>query len=193
VVNAIEALQQAVVAQASTISELRSRDAVRTTQETLTQEEQLQVDIDAVPFIAKLQADESPHLWNAAVALDKSLSSDPAWQGKTRVEVFREIARQMGAPDDEIQAPDATAAASQAPVKPTKQAPTPAQAQQKVQGALQRAAARAAPTSLTDLPAGSPAAQSEADNLAGMDVTELAVKFAAMTPSQQDAYLAKHG
>jgi hypothetical protein len=187
VVNLLEQFQSALVSQNETISQLRARDHQRTSKETLTEEEQLQADIDAVPFIARLQADESAHLWNAAVALDKSISADPEWAGKSRIEIFREVARQLGAPDDEIQAPEATA-----PTVTKDKPQSPAQVKQQVAASLKRAAARSAPNSLSDLPAGSPAAQSEAENIGSMDVVELASKFEKMTPAQQEAYLAKH-
>lgn len=188
VVDVIEALQNTVVHHERTIRDLNSRDATRTKSERLTAEEQLQADIDAVPFIAQLQADEKDLRWDAAVAMDGRLAEDPEWSGKSRVERFQHIAKLLlGGASEEPPAESAPA-----PV-PGKQAATPAQVKQTVDGALKRAAARAAPTSLTDLPAGSPAAQSDQQALETMDTLDLAAKFATMSQSQIDAYLAKHG
>lgn len=190
VVDIIESLQKALVAHETTIQTLRSRDAERAQQEDLTEADKLQADIDAVPWLAKQQASDEPHLWNAAIAMDKSLRADPTWADKPRHERFQEIARRFGASNEEIQAPALEDTPAAAATKKT--VASPAQVQKTVEGALKRAQARSTPTSLTDLPAGSPAAQSEAEAIGTMDVTELAAKFANMTPAQQEAYLAKH-
>lgn len=190
VVTIIEQLQSALVAQDGTIRELRTRDAHRVHQEELSDEQKLQADIDAVPFLATIQADEKPHRWAQAIALDKSLQADPDFKDKSRQERFEEIARLM---DPEYEDPAAAATGKEsAAAAEKKPAATSAQVREKVQGALQRAAARAAPTSLTDLPAGSAAAQSEAESVEALDPTELAVKMQSMTPAQMDAYLARH-
>ncbi len=181
VVNIIESLQQALVAHETTISTLQKREQGRVQQEQLSEEELLQKDIDAVPQLAIWAADKDPKMFDRAVRFDNALLADPEWKGKPRVERYAEVVRLIGGETPKPAASTTTTA------KPTQ---TPAQVRT-VSAELQRAAARAAPTSLSDLPAGSPAAQSETEAIEGMDALAIAAKMQDMTPAQQEAFLAR--
>jgi hypothetical protein len=182
IVDMLETFQKALIGQQTTIQQLRQRDQQRVAKESLTEEEQIQADIDAVPKLAEWAAAPDPAMFNRAVALDNALLGEPKWQNATRLERYQEVARILGGET----APAAPAQDTPPAPKPSQQ---PAQVKQKVSDALQRAAARSAPISHSDLPAGAPAAQSEHESLEAMDVLDIAAKMENMTPEQQQAYI----
>lgn len=167
IVDAIAALQAANQQQAAVIKDLRTKDVAREKSADELRAEAVQRDIDAVPFLANLQATD-PVMWNAAVAVEEGLLGDPEWQGKSRVERFQEVARKLGG---------------------TAAKPAPKQDASKTANALRAAAARAAPTSLSELPSGTAPGQSELETLGDLDVTQIAAKMATMTQAQQEAFL----
>lgn len=181
IVDMLETFQKALIGQQTTIQQLRQRDQQRVAKESLTEEEQIQADIDAVPKLAEWAAAPDPTMFNRAVALDNALLGEARWANATRLERYQEIARILGG---EPAAPPANGSPT-----PKQQSQQPAQVKQKVSDALSQAAARAAPISHSDLPAGAPAAQSEHESLESMDVLEIAAKMENMTPEQQQAYI----
>jgi hypothetical protein len=180
IVDMLETFQKALIGQQSTIQQLRTDSSRRAAKESLTEEEQIQADIDSVPALAQWAADADPAMFNRAVALDSALLGETKWQSATRLERYQEVARILGgeqkpAPAKETPAPNSSQ--------------QPAQVTQKVSDALQRAVARSAPISHSDLPAGAPAAQSEHESLESMDVLDIASKMQNMTPEQQQAFI----
>lgn len=172
-VNLIAGLQQKVI-------HLESRDTSRARQETLTAEEQQQRDIDSVGAWAKWQVDPSDVMWNAANAALNALGRDPAWGAKSRVERMEEVARQFGA---------ASTPAAAAAAPPLSTAGTPGT---KTADALRSAQQRSVPLSHSDLPAGTPAAQNEREQLANLDATDLQARMQNMTPEEQDAFIQRY-
>lgn len=169
-----------IAAQQKTIEGLAQRDAVRVQTEHLTREQQLQADIDSVPALAKWQADQDPSMWNAAVAVRQTLGRDEAWKGKPQVEVFEEVARRLGG---QVSPPVTSQQQNQTGTTPGAKAAS----------ALQAAQLRAVPHTHSDLPAGTPVAQSELEGLSGLDVTQIAEKMAGMTPAQEEEFMRRYG
>jgi hypothetical protein len=62
-----------------------------------------------------------------------------------------------------------------------------------VANAKRTAAGKATPVSHSDLPSGSPPAQSEIETLEGMGPVQIAEKMRNMTPDQADAFLSRLG
>lgn len=189
ILDMLETFQKALIGQQTTIQQLRARDQQRVAKESLTEEEQLQADIDAVPKLALWAADKDPAMFNRAVALDNALLTEAKWQNATRLERYQEVARILGGEDEPAPPEPKPNNASTTTAK--NNAPAPAQVKQKVSAALQKAAARAAPISHSDLPAGAPAAQSEVESLESLDVLDIAAKMESMTPQQQADFLNK--
>lgn len=181
IVDAIETIQAQNSTLVGEVNALRQRDAGRQQDESARRAAVLQDDIDAVPKLAEWQGSDTAigkAMWAAATALDDELRADPEWSGKTRVERFQEIARQL---DPQPSQPS------------SKSNPKPPAAGKSVDDALAAATARALPISHSGLPAGSPPAQSEAEGIDKMDVTQVADKLANMTDDQIEALLARVG
>lgn len=171
IVDAIAALQAANQQQAAVIKDLRNKDAVREKSAEELRAEAAQRDIDAVPVLAEWQA-SNPRMWSAAIAVEESLLEDPEWQGKSRIERFREVARTLGVN-----------------AKPAENKPDVAQ----TAAALKAAANRAAPISLSELPSGTAAGQSESETLGDLSIEQLAEKMQGMSAAQQEQFLARLG
>lgn len=171
IVDAIAALQAANQQQAAVIKDLRAKDVVREKTAEEIRAEAAQRDIDAVPVLAEWQA-SNPRLWAAAIAVEESLLEDPEWQGKSRIERFREVARTLGGD-----------------IKPAESKPDVTQTAK----ALKAAAGRAAPISLSELPSGTAAGQSESETLSDLSIEQLAEKMQGMSAAQQEQFLARLG
>ncbi len=183
-VDAIEAMQQLLGKQNQVIADMRKRENVRERTDEERIADEVQGDIDSIPELATIQAlglaaekPEDEAKWNAALAVDKTLQKNPIWAQKSRLERFQEVARIVG-----------TGAKAPEP-KPGDASKT----EQVVQNAVQQAAAKATPTSLSDMPSGTPAGQSEQETLEGLDAAQIAAKMATMTQAQQDALLLRLG
>lgn len=174
IVDAIAQLQKLVTHQHGVIKDLRGREDTRQRTQEQINADSLRADIDAVPQLAEWEADEESPMWEAAVGVDKALRDKPEWQGRSRVERFREVVKLLGG--------NAGQAAANSK-----------QGDDKVNDAITRATRRAAPTSLSELPSGTAAAQSEEELLGNLDITQLASKLGSMNKEQQDALLARLG
>lgn len=154
------------------------RDAEQTAARTAY--EQVQDAIDSVPKLAHIQAHDAA-AFTMAKSLDATLRTDPAWADKPLSERFAKVVELLEVTRGPIQLPGA---------KPT--APSAeelAQAAKAKADAQARANRSAVPTSLSEFPAGAPAANSEREAVEQMSVHQLHAKFAGMTPEQMDAYL----
>ena len=173
ILTALGALQAQVI-------DLRESDAQRRAREQHDTRTQEQIDIDSVPRIAQWHSDPDPTMWNAVNAAYSSLVKQDAWKDKSRVEVLTEVANRLGGAQ-----PPAT----------TTPPPTPAVTPGTKPLATHIAAARAqsVPLSHSDLPAGSPPAQGEAEQLNSLDITQLAERFANASPAEQEAMLRRYG
>lgn len=142
--------------------------------------ESVQDAIDSIPKLSHIQATD-PEAFNLAVQFDAALRDQPAWAGKSFAERFQKATEMVEAAIGEIKVPGQ--------VPPAQKTPEQLKAE-----ALQ-AAAKATktnrtnvPTSLSEAPAGIPAAQDERQAADEMSPLQLAEKFASMTPDQMDAY-----
>lgn len=182
-VDAIVAMRALVEQQNRAIQDLRTRDEERDQESRSRLSEEVQADIDSIPKLAEWQADhvggKGSTMWRRALALDSSMREEPDWQNKSRLERFQEITRILAG---QVETPPATT-----PGKPN------GGGEQAITAAKKAAAARAAPTSLSELPSGTPAAQSENETFESLDVTQVAAKLSTMTPAQQEALLQRLG
>lgn len=170
-VNLIGALQHEVVG-------LRNDNASRIRVEQTQAKDQEQLDIDSVPQVAAWQAaQDGGVMWNAVTATYGALRQQEAWKTKTRPEVLTEVARLLGG-------------ASQASTPTNTTTVTPGT---KAAAAIEAARSTHVPLSHSDLPTGSPAAQSEVQALDQLSPTQLAARLETMSPAQQEAFLAKFG
>ncbi len=143
--------------------------------------ESVQDAIDSIPKLSHIQATD-PEAFNLAVQFDAALRDQPAWAGKSFAERFQKATEMVEAAIGEIKVPG--------------QEPPPAQkTPEQLKAEALQAAAKAAktnrtnvPTSLSEAPAGIPAAQDERQAADEMSPLQLAEKFASMTPDQMDAY-----
>lgn len=149
-----------------------------------TEAEQVQAAIDATPKLALIKS-SNPELFELAKQFDSALKGQADWQGKSLAERFAKVVDLVEQTKGEIVIPGAV-----------KTPPPAAKTQEQLKEEAKAAAAAAAtaskttvPTSLSDFPAGQPAANSEMEAVTNMTHAQLAAKFASMTPEQQDAYL----
>lgn len=174
IVDAIEALQNISVSQRNVIKDLQGREAQRVNADKVSVANSIQQDIDAVPELAAWQALEDGALFDKADKFDKVLKTLPEWQDKPRADRYREVVRLVSG-------------------QPAAASVTKQQIGSAVSGAKAQAAARAAPISHSDLPAGSPAAQSESEALEGLDITQLAEKMQGLSPERIEQLLERVG
>jgi hypothetical protein len=183
-VEAIASLQQLVGQQTKVISDMRKRETTRDRTDEERIADEVQQDIDSIPALAALQAKglaaETPEdraKWRAALVTDEEVSKDPAWKNRSRQDRFQEVARILGL-------------GTQVPEPKPGSSPN---ADLAVRKAVQQAAGKAVPTSLSDMPSGTPAGQSEQETLEGLSTDQIAAKMANMTSAQQDALLLRLG
>ncbi len=139
--------------------------------------EALQNDIDAVPLLSVLQADrtaEGNERWDRAISYDKAVRSDPDWAEKSQREIFAEVGRRMERylGSDTVKTLTGDEPAGDGKGKDDGK-PSSESRQQRVDEALSRADERAVPTSLSDLPAGQAAAQTELERADSMSLNDI--------------------
>jgi hypothetical protein len=141
--------------------------------------EQVQEAIDSVPKLAHIQSTD-PNAFAQAKKFDAMLREDPTWEGKPLTERFAKVVELMEAARGPINIPGRTTA------------PSSTQTTESIKQAARTKAASASaahvPTSLSDFPAGQPAASDELQAIEQMTPQALAAKFASMDPDQMDAY-----
>lgn len=139
------------------LSEIRQSLSARAAQEETAVKITVQDAIDANPVLVDWQQND-PVMWKAAVAVDEALQSDPEWSvesGKSYEERFAEVTRRLG------------------------HEPKPASPAQKTPGEIAAEKLAAAgkkvvvPSSLSDVPGGTPAAETLRDQAEGMSEAEL--------------------
>lgn len=123
----------------------------------------IQEAIDSIPALADVQAND-PIRWQAAIAIDNALRSDPKFQTMGYADRFKEVAKKLGLPADQ---------------KPLPRTQQPS-GEEDDEGY---------PASLSDFPGGAPPSTSELQSLETIDVADLGAKLSGMTPKQMDAYL----
>lgn len=130
--------------------------------------------IDRIPVLRDWYAEQGQD-WSAAVALDKTLPSiNPKWESASLFDRLSEVARLVQAAKNE--APP-TSGASQT------QAGAPRQAGAGPQTAGQRGSSPV-PRSISDIPGGTPPAQSERERYDSMDPMSILASFHGKTPEQ---------
>lgn len=128
---------------------------------------------------ASRQENPDPLMWSRAVEVDKMLRQDPAWQDRSIAERFSKVS-------DMVNAFFGTQQAGKAPEKQIQQPSL----QQAAEAAL-KAAPAPMPETLSDIPGGTPPAQTDIETLQNASVTALGNKFMSMTPEQMESYLAR--
>lgn len=152
--------------------------------------------IDRDPDLSKWRDDDAnPELFDLASEIDDRLRADPRWADRTALERFETVKQMVSLQTGVALTPKTTPTADPAP---TPAATTPAvlpqnlaaAAEARVAAAAQRNAGR--PLTHSDLPAGTPPPQSEAEQVAGMNTVQLE-KFlsGAKDFNQLSAMLAK--
>lgn len=175
-VDAIETLQGTVKSLTGTVQALNNRERKRTDTDRQVAKATIQDDIDLVPKLAEWQADDDQAMYEAAIAVNDVLLQSPAWKDRPRVERFNEVVKRLSGGSANQPAPQPTVNADRA-----------------VANAKRTAAGKATPVSHSDLPSGSPPAQSEIETLEGMGPVQIAEKMRNMTPDQADAFLSRLG
>lgn len=146
----------------------------------------VQAAIDSNPALVHWR-ENHPELYEEAKAFDNMLRQQPAWADRPFSERFAQVTKLVVASHDESVLPPTVATA--APAKAA--ALTPEQVKAQALAKLTKAAP--VPTTITDIPGGSPAEQSEQERIESMDVTQLGAKLMRMSPQEQRNYLAKNG
>jgi hypothetical protein len=150
---------------------------------------EVQSAIDSNPALVHWR-ENNPDLYEEAKAFDNTLREQPAWAERTFSDRFAKVVELVVAMHDaSVLPPSDVKAAPPAQAKPAALTPEQIKAQ-----ALAKLATAAPPvTTITDIPGGKPAEQTESERVENMTVTQLAAKFDNMTPQQQQAYLASIG
>lgn len=163
------------------LERLRQENEELVRQRELTAAEQQQADIDSVPILSILfetRSKEADELWQRAIAYEKALTQDPDWQDKSQREIYAEVGRRLEAfigPDGVKKWLGEDAASG------------PASRDQIVKDKLERARDRSSPNSLSDLPAGAAAAQSELERLEAMSNFDLEEAYERALAKGEDA------
>lgn len=132
--------------------------------------------IDAVPKLAHVQASD-PDAFVLAQQFDSALRARPEWADKPLSERFAKVVELVEAAHGPIQLKQPAASSD------------PVDLKQAAAAKVAKDAVKAVPTSLSQFPAGEPVAVDEAGAVAAMTHSQIAEKFARMTPAQMDAYL----
>ncbi len=156
---------------------VRQSEAERAQSET----EMVQDAIDAIPKLSHIQATDAA-AFNLAIQFDATLREQPAWAGKPISERFQKATEMVEAALGEIKVPG-------------QEPPTAQKTPEQLKAEALATAANATktnrtnvPNSLSEAPAGTPAAQDEREAADQMSALQLAEKFSSMTPDQMDAY-----
>lgn len=143
--------------------------------------ESVQDAIDSIPKLSHIQATNQA-AFTLATQFDATLRETAEWADKSLSERFQKVTEMVEAALGEIKVPGTE--------------PPPAQKTPEQLKAAAKATAAAAtttnrtnvPTSLSEAPAGTPAAQDEREAADQMSALQLAEKFSSMSPDQMDAY-----
>jgi hypothetical protein len=131
--------------------------------------------IDRNESLVAWQAND-PKAWQQAVEVDRMLAGQDEWKTKSLDERFVKVV-------EVVKAMNPTA---------TPPAETPEQTDAKARAALEKAGPTG-PTSLSDIPGGSPPPQNELEILENVSNTQLAAKLEAMDPNKLEEYLTSQG
>lgn len=174
------------------VQELRSATAPVVKQVADTAEAAFEEALAQAPDLAlwvTLEDDAGRQLVAEATAIEDRLLQSPHWAAKSQTERFQKVVEMVR----DIY-PDAPTAAKPEPAPPAqpqpKQQATPADLKAAAQKALEKAQARPAVASLTDVPGTPGPTGSATDQAKQISAAALADLFAKMTPEQVDAYLA---
>lgn len=190
-VETIETQQKAMLHLSGTVKQLAEQDEARRAQDDEVRAQLLQEDIDAVPGLAKLQADalsesasdDAIAKWEAAKALDRALMTSDSWRAKSRLERFEHVARSLGLEVEKAPPADpgakGPAGDKQPPNKDTKTAAAGAKGK------------TPAPASISDIPGGAAPPSSELAGIESSSTVELDARMKNMTPSQIGDFLAR--
>ena len=180
VYRALMAIKAQSAAIESKLNPVVDRVAVEEANRQRSEAEVIQEAIDSVPKLAHVAATD-PAAYELAQQFDTVLKSNPAWIGKPLTERFAAV----------IEMVEKTTGPINLPTSPK----APLNTEEVAKAARKKAAEQAnetrsaVPTSLSEFPAGMSAAMDEREALESMSVTQLAARFASMTPEQQEAYL----
>jgi hypothetical protein len=185
-VDFLERLVEQHEAVKADLAELRKASESLVARSHKTDAEQQQEDIDSVPLLSVIGATRSKEadaLWDRAVAYEKAVWADPDFSGKQQREIYAEVGRRLEA----HLGPEAT-------TKWTGKEKPPAgngngkSRDEVLEDKLAKARDSASPDSLSDLPAGSPAAQHELERLDAMSMDDLEAYLEKAAAKGQDAY-----
>lgn len=135
--------------------------------------QEAQPHIDANPYLRQWQA-KGGAVWQEAAKVDNALKADPAWQAKPLAERFAEVARRVCDTYCIPYAPQGNPAPTPTPT------PQPAPA------------AQAGPTSISDIPGGTPMPQTHAASVEQVTPAQLLVQASNMSDAQLEAWLRQH-
>lgn len=173
--KATRALVKALEAKLTPLEVSREADAQqRAAQTAMTVQEA----IDSVPKLAHIQA-ANPEAFELAKSFDNTLRERADWADKPMSERFAKVIELVEASLGEITVPGYKPSAEKDP-----------EALKAAAAAKVATAPKAVPTSLSQFPAGDPAAADETAAVEQMSHSQLAAKMARMTPAQLDAYFA---
>jgi len=143
--------------------------------------------IEAHPKLVHIRAND-PATFMAIAEIDTTLGKQPGWKDKPLTERFGAAVRMYEAANGDIELPGTPQAQ---PKKPEPQQ-LPADVDKRVQAALAKAeAAKAGPSTLSDIPGGAPADATEQDALAALSSAAITERFMNMTPEQVEQELAR--
>ena len=143
--------------------------------------ETVQDAIDSIPKLSHIQA-TNPEAFNLAVQFDATLREQATWADKSLYERFQKATEMVEAALGEINVPGA---------EPPRTQKTPEQLKAEAMATAAKATKTNrtdVPNSLSEAPAGNPAAQDEREAAENMTPLQLAEKFSSMSPDQMDAY-----
>ncbi|HQR20114.1 MAG TPA: hypothetical protein PKV98_04570 [Burkholderiaceae bacterium] len=151
---------------------------------------EVQAAIDSNPALVHWR-ENNPELYEEAKAFDNTLRAQAVWADRPYSERFDKVVELVVAMHDKsVLPPSAVKDEPKEDVKPSAKL-TPEQIKAQALAKLNEAAPPV--TTITDIPGGKPAEQTENERIDNMTVTQLAAKFESMTPQQQQAYLASIG
>lgn len=170
---AVKALEAKLAPVENTVREAQA-DQARSAAETV------QDAIDSIPKLAHIQA-TNPEAFELAKQFDATLRTQAKWANVPLSQRFEKVTQMVEAALGEIEVPG-QAKTAQMSAEDLKAAAAAKAA------AATKANKSAVPTSLSEFPAGNPAAQDEREAAENMTTLQLAEHLAKMTPDQMDAY-----
>lgn len=177
VVAALQSKIQTLSQQSERVAQQEQTAVAKTVQET----------IDANPKIAFVQANDV-EAFNAIAGFDAILRNDPKFAGLSLDERFGKALAMYESAHGPIALPASASGKAVDPPAPTLPDPT-----EKAAAALEKAAAKAGPNTLSDIPGGEPPGKSSLEDVEKISAARLTNQFLNMTKSQLDDYLARLG